>query len=367
MAMTEVEKTVKIGVLSDIHSNIIALRECVNYMEKEGCQEYLLLGDYVSDTPYTRAALDYLYDFMATHKCTVLRGNREEYMLRQRTVRENDLKGEKWLWNSASGNLLFTYEQLQERDFAFFENLPITFKYEKEGYPAITCCHGSPDSSRELLQFYGENTYRWLEKIDTDYMICAHTHFPGELHRNGKHYFNAGSIGIAIGDYGFAQCMILEAVEKYREKDMGKTEEKTGETGSLKMEEAGGTNRGKTEKKTGEVGSLEMEPDVGTDIGKTGEFPKEIIWKPTFLKIPYDSKQVVEDIKKSGLLDKAGWFMNCNIKILLTGVDVCARLVELAGKLSVEAGEQTRWPLIDEKYFAQAAAQLGVQDYREQK
>ena len=342
--MTEEERTVKIGVLSDIHSNIIALRECVNYMEKEGCQEYLLLGDYVSDTPYTRTALDYLYDFMATHKCTVLRGNREEYMLRQRTVRENDQKEEKWLWNSASGNLLFTYEQLQERDFAFFESLPITFKYENERDPALTGCHGSPDSSRELLQFYGENTYRWLDKIDTDYMICAHTHFPGELHRNGKHYFNAGSIGIAIGDYGFAQCMILEAVEKYRKKDMGKTEEKTGETGSLKME-----------------------PDVGTDIGKTGEFPKEIIWKPTFLKIPYDSKQVVEDIKKSGLLDKAGWFMNCNIKILLTGVDVCARLVELAGKLSVEAGEQTRWPLIDEKYFAQAAAQLGVQDYRDQK
>lgn len=335
----------KIGVLSDIHSNIIALRECVNYMEKEGCQEYLLLGDYVSDTPYTRAALDYLYDFMDSHKCTVLRGNREEYMLRQRTVRENDLKEEKWLWNSASGNLLFAYEQLQEKDFAFFERLPITFKYEKEGYPAITCCHGSPDSSRELLQLYGENTYRWLEKIDTDYMICAHTHFPGELHRNGKHYFNAGSIGIAIGDYGFAQCMILEAVEKHREKDSGKTEEKIGETGSCKTEE-------ETE---------------GKDSGKTGKFSKEIIWKPTFLKIPYDNQQVVEDIKKSGLLDKAGWFMNCNIKIFLTGVDVCARLVELAGRLAMEAGEQTRWPLIDEQYFAQAAAQLGVQDYREQK
>ncbi len=71
----------KIGVISDIHSNIVALKAVISYMETEGCAEYLFLGDFVSDTPYTRETLDYLYDFIDTHICHLLKGNREEYGL----------------------------------------------------------------------------------------------------------------------------------------------------------------------------------------------------------------------------------------------------------------------------------------------
>ncbi len=74
----------KIGILSDIHSNIVALKACITYMESVSCDEYLLLGDYISDTPYTRETMDYLYDFSLNHRCQFLRGNREEYMLEQR-------------------------------------------------------------------------------------------------------------------------------------------------------------------------------------------------------------------------------------------------------------------------------------------
>ena len=44
-------------------------------------------------------------------------------------------------------------------------------------------------------------------------MLCAHTHFPGEYSYQGKHYYNSGSVGITIGDPGYAQCMILKDVE----------------------------------------------------------------------------------------------------------------------------------------------------------
>lgn len=296
----------RIGIISDIHSNIIAFRACTAYLESKKCEEYLFLGDYVSDTPYTRETLDYLYEFMSTHKCHLLRGNREEYMLGQRNARLQNKREQFWTWNSASGNLLFTYEQMTEADFEFFDSLPITFRYEKAGYPPITCCHGSPDNARELLQLDGRNTERWLAQIDTDYMICAHTHFPGERTYNRKHYYNAGCVGIAIKDAGMAQCMILDAVEE----------------------------NGKPE------------------------------WKPTFLKLPYDNKQVVRDIGEGGLLESAPWFINGNIHILLTGVDRCAELVQLAGKLAQEADKRQIWPNIDEKYFEQAALQLGIPDYR---
>ena len=296
----------KIGIISDVHSNIIALKACIEYMEAASCDEYLFLGDYVSDTPYTRETLDFLYEFMEKAPCQFLRGNREEYMLAQREAIANNRDKEKWLWNSASGNLLFAYKQLNERDFTFFKNLPITFQYKKENYPAITCCHGSPSSTRELLLFEQDNTKTWLDNIDTNYLIAAHTHFPGELKYKGRHYYNSGSVGIAINDCGYAQCMIIEDI-----KENGKTE-----------------------------------------------------WKPTFLKIPYDNKKVVEDIQKSGMLDKALWFVNSNIHTLLTGMDHSAEMVIAASNKAKEEDKDASWPRIEEKYFEVAAKEVGIPDYR---
>lgn len=296
----------KLGIISDIHSNVIALRECMVYMERAGCEEFLFLGDYISDTPYVRETMDYLYELNSIHKCRMLRGNREEYMLSQRQALREEREKDIWLKNSASGNLFYTYERLTEKDLDFFDTLPMEFVYEKEGYPSITCCHGSPENSRELLQIQGENTKRWLEKIDTDYLICAHTHIQGAFSLCDKYYFNPGSTGIAIGTPGMAQCMLLE--------------------------------------------------DTAVD-GVIG-------WRAEFLKIPYDRDRVIKDMFCSGLIDMAPWFINSNIQILLTGEDNSWRLVEKAGELSKSAGEKNVWPHLKEKYFSAAAKDIGIPDYR---
>ncbi len=293
----------KIGIISDIHSNFIALKACVSYMKSVSCDEYLFLGDYISDTPYTRETLDFLYDFSSKEKCLFLRGNREEYMLEQRKIIAQGVEKGRWRWNSGTGNLMFTYGQLNEKDFSFFDRLPITSEYQKTGHPSVTICHGSPVSSRERLLAEEENTKKWLKNINTDYLICAHTHLPEELECQGKHYYNCGSAGIAIGACGYAQCMMIE------------------------------------------------------DVCINGR----MAWNPIFLNIPYDNNRVVQDIKKSGLLDKAPWFVNSNILTLLTGIDYSSQLVELANKLAGEAGERD---FVEEKYWEEAAHRLGIPDYR---
>ncbi len=297
----------RIGVISDIHSNLPALQACIRHLEAEGCDVYFFLGDYVSDTPYTRETMDFLYGFFRTHACRVLRGNREEYMLSQRTALKNGVQEQIWLYNSASGNLRYAYEQLTGEDLDFFESLPITFDCEEEGYPGIRCCHGSPKNARELVRLDGDRVKYWLDKTPYRYLICAHTHCPGEFEYRGKHCFNPGCVGIAINDPGFAQCLMLE------------------------------------------------------DVVVNGE----ICWKPSFLKIPYDNKKVVRDMVEGGLLEKGAWFINGNIRILLTGKDCSAQMVGMACRLSEQAGETTAWPLIDEKYFEQAARALGIPDWRE--
>ena len=298
---------VKIAVLSDIHSNYEAFKTCVDYMEEQGVSEYILLGDYVSDTAQARETMDFLYELISTRKVSLVRGNREEYFLNQRKIQLGQEEGLKWQANSASGNLLYTYERLEDRDFEFLDSLPISMIYKYEDFPAITCCHGSPANAREWLGLDLEITREWLRKIDTEYLMAAHTHYPGVVKENGKTYINTGSVGIAIGDAGLAQCYILHGIEE------------------------DGIKR----------------------------------WEPEFVKIPYNRDLVLELIESSGLHAMAPWFINSNIQILLTGIDNSAALAMLAPKLQTEdTGVTAVWPCIDEKYFAMAAQQLGVPDYR---
>jgi len=88
------------------------------------------------------------------------------------------------------------------------------------------------------------------------------------------------------------------------------------------------------------------------------------LWEPEFVKVPYDMPRVVRDIRKRGLLEAGGWFVNSSILNLLTGVNRSAPLVDLAGRLSAEAGETGVWPHIREIYFAMAAKELQIPDYR---
>ena len=301
--------TKQIGVIADIHSNFTAFKVAVEYMLKQGIDEFFLLGDYVSDTTDTAATMEYLYSLMDTCTVKALRGNREDYMIGQRKVIRGESDSPKWIPNSASGNLLYTYERLTDRDVDFFESLPITFKYECEGYPAITCCHGSPDNTRELMQFDGTNTREWLNRIDTDYLIAGHTHYQGSLDFSGRHYFNTGSAGIAINAPGLVQCLIIH--------------------GYTDTEEGGAR------------------------------------WEPEFLNLPYDVDYVVNSIYDKGLMDTGLWFISNNIYTLKTGNDFTPELVETAIKLQGEAADgPVTWPYIKEEYFEKAAGILGIPDYR---
>ena len=143
----------KVGVIADVHSNQIAFRACVDYMINAGCEEFLLLGDFVSDTAGTRQTMELLYELMKQFPCHVLRGNREEYMIEQRRARKQKEEEKYWIANSASGNLLYTYEQLTERDLDFFESLPITFCYERKGIrqsPVVMVLRSIPENCSGL-------------------------------------------------------------------------------------------------------------------------------------------------------------------------------------------------------------------------
>ena len=194
----------KIAVMGDIHSNHIAFETCINHALERNVDEFIFLGDYISDCAYPQKTIQILHEMNRRYKCRLIRGNREDYMLNHRKNPD-----EKWTYFSTSGSLLYTYENLSGEDLDFFESLDIKGLYEKDGFPPFRYCHGSLTSSREALVPENKNVEVIMKELDVDFLIGAHTHIQESRSFGSKKLINPGSVGIPLHNGGKSQYMIL--------------------------------------------------------------------------------------------------------------------------------------------------------------
>ena len=67
----------RIAVLSDIHANIVALEEVLKDAKEQKVDEYIVLGDIITDLPFTNETIDIIKELTPY----VIKGNREEYLI----------------------------------------------------------------------------------------------------------------------------------------------------------------------------------------------------------------------------------------------------------------------------------------------
>lgn len=196
----------RVAVISDIHSNFKAFEAFLEYIEKHPVDAIIGLGDYVTDMPYPRRTLDMLYDLMEKYPCTILRGNREEYLLNHRKQDQG------WHISSPSGALLYTYKSITTEDLDFFEGLPTVMDKVKLGdCPELTLCHGAPEEVRGNLKYDLALQDKVMKELTTRYLLGGHTHHQEVVSLYDKLYINPGSLGLAIDEKGgHADFAILE-------------------------------------------------------------------------------------------------------------------------------------------------------------
>lgn len=203
------EDRIKLAVLSDIHGNYPALRQCVEYALAGGVSAFIFLGDYIGEIPYLRETMEYLYALKQKSTCYFVRGNRDEYMLNYQKAGEKGwMKG-----NSASGALAYSYERLTAQDMAFFENLSIKQVLTFPKLPPLTICHGSPDRVNEMMTPENEHVSEIMQNDSSSYILCGHTHIQGEIRHGEKVIWNPGSVGVPMESGGKTQFMILHGTD----------------------------------------------------------------------------------------------------------------------------------------------------------
>ena len=70
----------------------------------------------------------------------------------------------------------YNFENINDKDFAFFEAMPISTTIEIEGMPSILFCHGTPISNSTKLLPDNDTTDELLKNILENYIVCGHTH-----------------------------------------------------------------------------------------------------------------------------------------------------------------------------------------------
>jgi len=268
------------------------MEQCMEYALSRGIHRFLFLGDYIGELAYPERTMALLRFYEENQECVFIRGNKEEYWIKHRA------KGDEgWQeFDITTGALWYAYCHLTGEDIDFFEKLPIVRKVQYEGFPALTACHGSPESAKESMWLDGGRgrTEEILKNSGTDWILCGHTHIQGKLVYQGKILLNPGSVGLSWKGGGKSQFMLLHG-------------------------RAGG-------------------------------------WQEEFISLDYDKEEAIRQMTESGLAERTPHWCLMTERLLrgtqpeVNHAEVLKRVMELCYR---ETGKRS-WPDLPKKYWDMA-------------
>jgi len=287
----------RFAVISDIHSNYLALENalgCLDELHRSGqrLDGMIFLGDYLTDFPYPQKTLHLLDECRAEFPCWFVRGNREDYLLRHREQSDDG-----WSFTSSSGSLLYTYENLAPVDFRALEEMPICLDVKPKNMPIITACHASPNDNKEWIMNRPLLLDRYSTEIAGQVLLCGHTHRGGVVELNGRRIIFCPSLGLPQDRRPGSKLLMLESGHR--------------------------------------------------------------VWRYRPLTVDYDKQKMVNEFKRSGLYDKAGIWAKCIIKSMFDQRDHAESCVALAWRKAAAEGFSGS-NVLPEQYWEAAAKELGL-------
>ena len=183
----------KLAVLSDIHSNIAALREVTGHIEAWKPDQVVVAGDLVNRGPRPLDCLRFVQE--KQHSCgwLTLIGNHEEYVIKNTRVKvaENDPRFE------IHRSSYWTYQKLNYNVSAL-EAMPFKLSLSAPDGSEIRLTHASMRGTRAGIYWHTpDDAYPELIGQPQPPLFCVgHTHIPLIRRIDGTLVVNAGAAGL---------------------------------------------------------------------------------------------------------------------------------------------------------------------------
>ncbi|MDQ2086762.1 YfcE family phosphodiesterase [Herbivorax sp. ANBcel31] len=179
----------KLAVIGDIHSNLLALRSAVRDIKKKKVDFIICTGDNVGYSPFPNEVIK----FLKSKNIISIQGNYDKAIGNREPVCGCDYKEERLIELGAI-SLEYTNKVITESNREYLRNLPENFKL-KCGEYNILVVHGSPKKINQSLKEDSPLIEKVLEEIPENILIVGHTHIPFIKRVRNKYILNPGSIG----------------------------------------------------------------------------------------------------------------------------------------------------------------------------
>jgi putative phosphoesterase len=174
----------RIGLIGDIHGNLVALDAVLAALERERPDQIICLGDISATGPQPREVLARVRDL----QCLTVQGNWDAWMVDTRTGMRS--------YDGCRAIDRWCAEQLSANDLAFLKHLPMTLELPLEGRAMLLCFHGSPLNYNDVIEPFltDDELFQMLGEHRATVLAHGHTHTQAFRRVDEGFLINPGSI-----------------------------------------------------------------------------------------------------------------------------------------------------------------------------
>ena len=151
-------------VVSDLHSNVEALRAAINRVRRKKYHRVICLGDFVGYGAQPNQVLDMMRNWKAAK--LYIRGNHDRVIANSRENADQ-------FNNAAKTAALWTRDRLSAPNRRFLQKLPLGPIVED----GLLVCHGAPHDEDEYV-FHDGHAQQVFDRTDARVILFGHTHLP---------------------------------------------------------------------------------------------------------------------------------------------------------------------------------------------
>ena len=200
----------KIGILADIHNNVVALDAVLQEFERQGCEKVVCAGDIIGIGPYPEETVQKM---MSIPNLIAVRGNHEKYLgggmpseyPNDEGMDYDEMEYHKW-----------EHQRLSPSSIEFLKKLPYRADFNEHG-KKISVMHYCMNQKNQYVHYTPNPTETELLELfpepDQDIVIYGHDHARMICHNQNRWFINSGSLGCPAKDKDVARAAILEMAE----------------------------------------------------------------------------------------------------------------------------------------------------------